>query len=103
MWGKHAELEKMTGKQRITPTHVGKARMSRLSSTYLQDHPHSCGESTKQMPLNQRFCLLKIRFLITSSVNNYIITYNSECVNVSQQFYTNDSKGQLPPIKIGGL
>lgn len=46
------------------------------------------------MPLNQRFCLLKIRFLITSSVHYYIITYNSEYVNVSQQFYTNDSKDE---------
>ena len=53
VWGKLPMTAVSARQSRITPTCVGKARTARINENREKDHPHMCGESSRQKPVTR--------------------------------------------------
>ena len=75
MWGILSKGMSMATAGRITPTHVGNTCFPRSRIKTSQDHPHACGEYTKQRPIYSHFYNSKSLIFISFFHNTRLHTY----------------------------
>ena len=55
MWGQDANTIRSIGNVRIIPTRVGTRENQKKSASRYKDHPHACGDKTKEIKENSGF------------------------------------------------
>ena len=55
MWGQEEQEENQMKELRIIPTRVGTRVRSDTPSACVRDHPHACGDKTKEIKENSGF------------------------------------------------
>ena len=101
VWGKHLFRRCFATPLRITPTRVGKTKPTLRSIGSATGSPPLVWGNTKRMPLNQRFRLVKIRFLITFVFNDYIIILITDNVNAFCLSPVHPAFDRSPPAFLG--
>ncbi len=75
LWGIPSKKQGYLALDRITPTPVGNTNRKRGVVKLTGDHPHTCGEYTKQVPSDRHFIFANTQVLVSLSISAYPISF----------------------------